>query len=228
MAGVTVRGTARRDVEPDRVRLTLSLSAEAERADDALAELTRRSRVLDRVLEEAAGDVLRRRPSSVWVGPSYDRRGQQRGQQATASVDVEVRAGGAPGELVARAVAEPRARVSSMQWAVDDDNPAHAEVRAAAVVDARARAEVYARAAGMRLGVLDWVAEPGLGARNRDPAEAEHRVAAVAHRAAGPESAEDGRSVLDLSPEPVPLTAAVEARYTLLPAPEDEEAGNYL
>lgn len=226
MAGVTVRGTARREVQPDRVRLALSLTAEAERSDQALAELTRRSEMLDRVLDGAGDAVLGRRPSGVHVGPSHDRRGQERGQRAVRSVEVEVRASAAPGELLAAAVAGPQAAVSGARWTVDDDNPAHAELRAAAVIDARARAEVYAKAAGMRLGGLDWLAEPGLGAaaRDRDAVEPERG----ARMMAAAESADDGQAVLDLRPEPVPVTASVEARYLLLPGPVDDEGGNYL
>lgn len=226
MAGVTVRGAARRDVEPDRVLLSLTVSAEAERPADALAELTRRSQALDRVLDSAGAAVLRRRPSSVSVGPSYDRRGQPRGQRAGRTVEVELRAAAAHGELLAQAVAEPRAQVSRTLWTVDDDNPAHAELRAAAVADARARAEGYARAAGLQLGPLDWMAEPGLGARDRDTPEPQAGVRTLA--AAGGQPLEDAPAVLELLPEPVALTAAVEVRYTLLPGREDDEGGNYL
>jgi uncharacterized protein YggE len=230
VASVTVRGEARRDVEPDRCAVTLGLRARGVSADDAFGQLAERSAALDRVLDAAGDAVLQRRPSSVSVHEDHDHRaGQPRGHVATRTVAVELRVDGAPGDLLRRAVEDAAAGVQRTAWLVDDGNAAWTEVRAEAARDARARAEVYARAVGMQLGPLDWVAEPGLGRRNGrtagDPGSG--ALGGVRTLAAAPGLGEGERLVLDLRPEPVAVTAAVEAAYTLVPGPP-ERSGTYL
>lgn len=230
---MTVRGEAAREVEPDRLTVSFLLQTRADSPDAAFAELAGRSGALDRVLDAAGAAVIVRRPSSVAVAQDYDRRsGQPRGYAATRTVTVEVRVDRAPGDLLRQAVDAAGASVQHTRWLVDDDNAAWAGVRAAAAEDARTRADVYARAVGMQLGVLDWVAEPGLGPRRGVlPAGGEFPHAAGeevrAMTAAGPGGGEGERLVLDLRPEPVTIRAAVETSYTLTPTPPDR-SGQYL
>lgn len=216
MSILTVRGTATREVTPDRAVLTLGLDAVAEHAEEALALLAEGSDLLDRVLDGAGDRVLARRPSAIRVVPRHDAgpRGPiLRGQAAERSVVTELRADGEVGELISSAVAESGARVHALQWSVDPDNPVHSGLRAAAVGDARTKAEDYADAAGMRLGPLRWLAEPGL-APDR-PARGEQEMALTALRASAPGGGEP--PILDLRPEDVRLSATVEASYELLP-----------
>ncbi len=225
MASVIVRGAAEREVDPDRLRLTLAVEAEAAQADQALADLADRSAALDRVIEQAGDAVLARRPSSVSVGPAYDRNGQVRGQTARRTVTLEARPAGPVGELLARAIEVPGTNLGGMQWLVEPRNPVHAALRAEAAADARARAEVYADAVGMRLGQLEWITEPGLrqGRPPDDGARPEARMALAATM-----DRADSTRILDLQPEPVTVTAGVEAGYALLPGPTDRGDGNYL
>jgi len=225
MAVITVRGWATRDSAPDRARLDLDLEAIAARAADALDDLARRSAVLDTALDAAGADVLARRPSAVTLAPRYDyqqNRQVLRGQAAVRRLVVELRPGGALGALLRRAVAEADARVQRLVWEVDADAAVHAEVRAAAARDARARAQAYAGALQLRLGDVEWLAEPGLsGAPPADgggfPPQAGARMELLA-AGAPPDSGGESQVVLDLAPEPVRISAAVEARFTLLPA----------
>lgn len=225
MAGVTVRGSAQREVEPDRVRLTLSLEARAEQADAALRDLAARSAALDGALDALGDGIVLRRPSSVSVGPWHSPRGQEQGQVARRSLTVEARAGGPLGDLLARAVSAG-ATVGGTQWVVEPGNPAHGELRAAAVADARRRAEVYAEAAGLRLGPLEWLAEPGLGPGRQERGET--GTYAMGRMAFAAEAGGEASRVLELRPEPVVVSAAVEAGYGLLPGPVGSDAGTYL
>lgn len=222
MASVTVRGAASRDVAPDRLHLQLALDAEAARPEAAMDDLARRSATLDRVLDDAGDAVLLRRPSSVWVSPRYDYDGRRhvlRAYAATRAVVVELRPGEGLGPLIRQVVDEAGATVGALRWRVDDDSPAHVQVRAAAAADGRGRAEAYASELGMRLGVLDWIAEPGLGpSRRREDAPGPGFEATEARALAASASGEpDGRIVLDLRAEPVVISASVEVSYTLLP-----------
>lgn len=225
MAVITVQGWATRDSAPDRARLTLGLEAIAARAADALEDLARRSAVLDRALDAAGADVLARRPSAVRLAPRYDyqqNRQVLRGQAAVRTLVVELRPGGALGELLRRAVAEADARVQHLAWEVDEDAAVHAEVRAAAARDARARAQAYAAELDLRLGEVEWLAEPGLSGMPEQPGWERGARAGMPARAmamsAESGAAEEAQVVLELAPEPVRVAAAVEARFTLLPA----------
>lgn len=212
-----MRGTATWDVAPDRAVLTLGLEAVAEGGEEAVGMLAERSHLLDEVLDDAGDRVLRRRPSAIRVGPRHDAgpRGPiLRGQAAERTVVVELHADGEVGDLVGRAVSGAGARVHGLQWTVDADNPVHGDLRAAAVHDARDRAEAYAAAAGLRLGPLRWLAEPGLGPDRVRTGEPE--MAFTAMRAAGDLGGGEP-PILDLRPEDVRLSAAVEVSYELLP-----------
>jgi uncharacterized protein YggE len=209
MATVTVRGEAVADVPPDRVRLLVVVQAEAATAAEALALLADRAAAAGRVLDAAGELVLLRRPSTVAVQPTWSPTGEVSGQAARQSTTVETRPGGPLGELLARLTAVPGATLESTGWVVDPGNPAHGRLRAAAVADARARATDYARAADLRLGAVEWIAEPG----TVHPPEPR----GVA-RTAALESASYG-SVLELRSEPIIVAAAVEVRYGLLPGP---------
>lgn len=206
MATVTVRGRAELDVEPDRVRVVLVVQAEAAAAAEAVAQLAARSRSLDAALDRT--DLLLRRPSAVTVGPLWSRDGEPVGQAARRAVTVEARAGGRLGELVAAASGVPGGTVESTEWVVEAGNPVHGRLRALAVADARQRAADYAAAAGLALGALERISEPGLseGSPQWVP---QSLMRAKADGAGGP--------VLELRPEPVPVHAEIDVRYALLP-----------
>jgi uncharacterized protein YggE len=203
VATILVRGRAAADVPPDRVRLQLAVRAEAAAAADALAALAARSAALDTGLRRV--DLLLRRPSAVTLGPVWSPQGEVTGQAARRAVTVEAAAGGPLGELLAVVAQVPGGSVDGVDWLVDPANPAHARLRAEA---ARVRAADYAAAAGLQLGAVEHLAEPGL--TGPGPAA---RGLAFAEKAGGPG---DG-PVLELRPEPVPVEAEIDVRYAVLP-----------
>jgi len=216
MATVTVQGWATRDVEPDRVRVTLGLESVDTEVRTAVEDLARRSAILDAVLDDLGDDVLARRPSSLWVAPRhrYGRDGPRLvGQAAERTVIVELSTAGSIGSVLARVATELGVRVLGTDWLVDPANPAHGELRAAAVRDAHARAGQYAAAAGLRLGDVETLAEPHVSGRGRAATPEDGDIVALA---APVEGGDDQRVVLDLRPEAVRLTAAVTASYALL------------
>lgn len=213
MATVTVRGLAEADVEPDRVRLVVAVRAEAAAAADALGELAVRSAATTEVLDAAADLLLLRRPSAVSLLPTWSPTGEVTGQAARRTVVVEARADGPLGDLLARLVAVPGTTLEGTDWLVDPGNPGRGRLRAAAVVDARGRAADYARAADLRLGALEWIVEPD-ASRPPEPGPREMRMDAMQQGGGA-----DG-PVLELRPEPVTVSAAVDVRYALLPGPE--------
>ncbi len=216
MATVTVQGWATRDVEPDRVRVTLGLESVDREVRPAVEDLARRSAILDAVLDDLGDDVLARRPSSLHVAPRhrYGPDGPRLvGQAAQRTLVVELSTVGSIGSVLARVATELGVRVLGTDWLVDPANPAHAELRAAAVDDARRRAGDYAGAAGLRLGPVATLAEPGVPDSAHPVArEGREALAMVADHG----GVDDQPLVLDLRPEAVRLTAAVTAGYELL------------
>lgn len=205
MATVTVRGRAAADVDPDRVRVVVVVRAEAAAAAEAVALLAARSRSLDAALGRT--DLLLRRPSAVTVGPVWSPEGRPTGQVARRAVTVEAPAGGRLGDLVAAVAAVPGGTVEGTEWLVEPGNLVHGRLRGLAVADARERAADYARAAGLTLGALEQITEPGLPAgMGRSFAQD-----AMAGKVGG-----DGGPVLELRAEPVPVQAEIDVRYALL------------
>jgi uncharacterized protein len=205
MATVLVRGRASADVPPDRVRLVLAVAAEAAAAVDALSALAARSAALDAALGRV--ELLLRRPSAVTLGPLWSPQGEVTGQAARRAVTVEAAAAGPLGDLLAVVAQVPGASVDGVEWLVDPANPAHGRLRGQAVADARERAADYARAAGRPLGAVEQISEPGLS----EPGPPVFRAMAMAK-----ESGPGGGPVLELRPEPVPVSAEVDVRYGLL------------
>lgn len=213
MATVTVRGRAEIDAEPDRVRLVFAVRAEAVAGAEALAMVAERSAAADEALDGFGELLLVRRPAAVTLTPVWsDSREVPGGQTVTGQaarrvVVVEARAVGPLGELLAAIVAVPGSTVESTEWLADPGNPVHARLRAAAVANARERAADYAQAAELRLGALEWIAEPEL--RPGDSGWAPQRAKMLGRM-------DDGGPVLELRPEPVPVEVSVDVRYALL------------
>jgi uncharacterized protein len=208
MATVTVRGRAAADVPPDRVQLVLAAQAQAVTGAEALAMVAERSAALDAVLNGVGDLLLLRRPAAVTLSPVWsDDRQQVTAQAARRGVAVEARADGPLGELLAGLAAVPGTTVDSTDWIVEPDNPVHGRLRAAAVGNARTRAEDYARAADLRLGPVESITEPDV--RPGEPGWVPQSLAAG-------KGFGDPTPVLELRPEPVGVNAAVDVRYGLL------------
>lgn len=214
MATVAVRGRAEAEVAPDRVRLVFAVRAEAVAGGEALALVAERAAAADDALDRFAESLLGRRPAAVTLTPVWSDSREQPGTQAVTGqaarrvVVVEARASGPLGELLAAIAAVPGAAVEGTEWLVDPDNPVHARLRAAAVVDARQRAADYAGAAELRLGALESIVEPELR-----PGETGWQPQALSRKSF---ALDDSGPVLELRPEPVPVGVSVDVRYGLL------------
>ena len=163
---ITVTGTGRVSVRPDVADLRLGVSfteatVEAARAAGgrALNEVLARLRALgiaDRDLQT----------SMVSVNPQYDysREGKPprlAGYTITNLVAVVVRDIDRVGEAIDAALTAGATSVDRLVFRVADPSGPEAEARAAAVADARAKAETYAEAAGVSIGGVAAILEPG-------------------------------------------------------------------
>lgn len=165
MASVSVRGSARATVAPDRAVVRLDVSHLANSPDAALDEVARRSNVLAEVL---AGLGIERTDWVTEVAQVAEEWQWQReqnvlvGHRAQAGVAVTVRALDSVGPLLREAVTAASASVRSLAWEVDAANPVRRALLGEAARDARSRAEAYATALGLRLGEVELVSEAPL------------------------------------------------------------------
>jgi uncharacterized protein len=209
MATVTVRGRAAADVPPDRAQVVVAVQAEAATGAEALALVADRSAAVDAALDGVGDLVLLRRPAAVTLSPVWNDHREVTGRAARRTVQIEAEAGGPLGELLAGLAAVPGTTIESTEWIVDPTNAVHGELRTAAVKDAHARAEDYARAAGLRLGTLEWISEPDVRPGDGGWVQSAQKMSRFAGLG-------DSAAVLELRPEPVGVSAAVDVRYALL------------
>lgn len=174
---VTVTGHAETEVVPTSCVVAGLVEAASREASAALARVA--------ALQAAVRDVA---PTARFARvtthrSSGDGRSSER-QRAVASLTVEVDDGvGAVGPLVT-ALVGVGAAVHGVRWHVPDDDPAHRDVRIAAVEDARLRAGHYALGLGMVLGDVVALSDGGAG-----PPEARMMAAAgtARHRGDAPD-----------------------------------------
>ena len=81
------------------------------------------------------------------------------GYSVSNQVNVTIREIGKVGDVLDRVVAAGATEVGNVSFLVSDASKALDQAREAAIADARRKAEVYAKASGVRLGPIEWIAE---------------------------------------------------------------------
>jgi uncharacterized protein len=221
---VSVRGEARVVVPPDDAVLSCHLRTVRATKPDALQEAANALAAVVEDLRSRGGHALTvasRRDELTWSAGSvttWERHNHDhdagerahRPEQVVAEVDLSVvvrdmdlldRVGGLLAE-------HESVHVSGVRWRVDADNPAWAEVRAAAITAATDKARDYAAALGGVLVRVEHVADAGLlgGEGVDNPADWRMQVGA----ADGARSATDTPA---LDPVPQELLATIDARF---------------
>jgi uncharacterized protein YggE len=210
LATLTVRGESVVPVQPDELRLQLTLTEVRQAPGEAYEEVARHAAELADVLSELGVDETARSTSAVLVHEEreYDERGRpvHRGYSATSSTHVRLEDPASAGKLIQQAVTRTGARVSGPWWHVAAENPARLEACQRAASNARAKAEAYAGALGSRLGALAEVSEP------------DARLAPVGPRvqAFGPMSLDEPE--LPVEGGGLEVRAVVEVTYSVEPA----------
>ena len=166
VGGISVTGTGTVTVMPDIAILQLGVEVTSDSVGDARDEA---AEAMDRVRESLAehdvddDDI---RTTSFNIFPQYDFRSEQRrliGFTVNNQVSITVREIDDAGEILDDAIRAggDSIRVSSISFSIDDPESAMDEARAAAVVDARNRAETLASAAGVSVGRPLTITESG-------------------------------------------------------------------
>lgn len=167
---ITVTGEGRVAAAPDMATLRLGAAAEAKEAAEALrltSEITQR--ILDR-LGEAGIEARDIQTSGLSLSPLRQnyREGNAEtpgiaGYAASNGVTVRLRDLDRLGDVLDAVVSDGANTLDGLSFGLTDPRPLMDEARQLAVADARAKAELYAKAAGVTLGAVQSLVERGGG-----------------------------------------------------------------
>ncbi|MCW9044663.1 MAG: SIMPL domain-containing protein [Pseudopelagicola sp.] len=152
---------------PDMAVLTLEVSEEAARASEALDSVAARAQAVFKRLK--AFDIADRdmQTSAVSLSPLWTRERDTdqppriRGYRVSTRVTVRLRDLSQLQEIFDQVVADGANGFGGLQFALQSPAPLRDQARQKAVADARARAELYAEAAGVALGPVLSLSEAG-------------------------------------------------------------------
>ncbi|MDE0149357.1 MAG: SIMPL domain-containing protein [Rhodospirillaceae bacterium] len=174
LPSITVNGAGTVEARPDMAMVSTGAVSQSEQVSAALAQTSEKVAkilALAKALGVAESDV---RTEDVSVHPVYeDTRGASRlpaivGYRASNSVTIRVRKLDRLGDLLDRLSAADADRIGSLRFGVSDPEKLLRQARRRAVADARARAALYAEAAGVALGRVVHIAETGMSLPVRD------------------------------------------------------------
>jgi uncharacterized protein YggE len=167
---ITVEGSGEVAAVPDMATLSAGVVTRAETAREAMA---RNAEAMGKVMGalKAAGIADRAiRTSRLSVSPVYDRntrRGDQRvpvAYQAANVVEAEAGDLGHVGALIDALVGAGANQIHGIRFDIRETKPLEDSARVKAVADARAKAALYAQAAGVKLGPVQRIEERGVRA----------------------------------------------------------------
>lgn len=205
---VAVRGHAQTQLAPQYARLHVAVTAASEgsstdvtnQVNDVAAAIRAHLLHHGQGVREVSLSRVRVDTQTNWVESGLDA-ALMTTRTARLTGVVEVEAANVDG--VAAAIIDAGGSISYVSWGIDPEHAAYREVRRDAVHAARLAAEDFADAAGMQLGPLVSLADPGV-------------TAAVA-RGAAPAGLAAAHAHVTLDPEDVTVAATVEAVYLLVP-----------
>ncbi|MFI6260726.1 SIMPL domain-containing protein [Micromonospora sp. NPDC051006] len=202
---VTVRGEAYREVAPELARFSVTATARDRDRETTLTRLAERAAAVRVLLDGAGSAIARRETGDLLVWPET-RRSTERvvAWHGGVTTTVTVTDFTALGELMLRLADQEQVEVAGPWWSLRPDSPAHREARHAAISDALSRAREYAEALGARVTGLIELADTG---------PADRPMMARMAFAGGAEGG--GRPELELDPQPQPVQAAVQARFSI-------------
>lgn len=155
---ITVVGTGKVQVRPDMANVTLGVTTEAATASEALAENNQRMAHLIKTLRGLDISEKHVQTSSFNVSPkqSYDRNRREPpkivGYTVTNQVNVKVMEVSRLGKILDAVVQAGGNRIQGVRFLLAEPKPHLDQARRKAMADARQRAELYADAAGVKVG----------------------------------------------------------------------------
>lgn len=178
---ITVRGTGLVEGTPDVLELLLGVDTRGKSAGEALAENSKRTFGVLKVLDDAGVDAKSVQTSNLSISPVYDDEGEIVIAYAVSNhVVAKLHDLNKAGDVIdaATKAAGNQIVVRGLYFEIDDNSALVAKARADAVKRAKAQAEQLAEAAGVKLGALQSLVEdstpvgPPIEARAAAPSSA--------------------------------------------------------
>ncbi|MCE9552995.1 MAG: SIMPL domain-containing protein [Planctomycetes bacterium] len=166
---ITVSGTGKVNVKPDIAQVQVGVVSDAPLASDALTKNNKDMAALLEMLKAKGIEERDVQTTSFNVGPKYEYDPQGRrqpklvGYQVTNMVQVRVRKLTQLGELLDVLVRTGANQVHGISFSVDEPEKLLGKARQEAVVQAKARAEEFATAAGVKVGRPLLIQEQSMG-----------------------------------------------------------------
>jgi uncharacterized protein YggE len=162
---ISVTGTGTVEVAPDMATLMIGVTTQAPTAAEALAA---NSKATDAVIARLTASGIEARDmqtSNLSINPNWTGYDSSTptisGYVASNMLTVRVRALDTTGAVLDAAVADGANTLNGMTFGLADPEPAYNEARKEAVADARAKAELLALAAGVKLGPVLSISDAG-------------------------------------------------------------------
>ena len=185
MRQVTVVGHGEVKGQPDTATVQIGVETEAPAAKDALAQNTSQAQALQAKLKELGVADKDMQTSNVSIYPTYGADGRQlTGSRIANSVVVKIRDLSKAGTLLDQVVQAGANSVNGVSFSVDDPNALLGQAREQAIQDAKARAELLAKASGATVGEVLVITEnvgsqPPMPLMAAAPAAADSRAVPV-------------------------------------------------
>ena len=213
---ITVRGSHTQEVPPERAVVRVQIGFDGPEPDDVVTRTAVSSSAfrstIEPLIDPASGPVTEWSSEQVrtWSERPWNQQGEQLAlvHHAQQSFTVEFSEFAALGRWLSEVVSVDGAAVGGVSWTLTDErrDAVNAEVRTAAIHDARAKAESYAEALGL-IGVRPIaVADAGmLGDGSQAGAGPAPMAMAARMKDAGP--------AIEVSPRDLSITTEVDARF---------------
>ncbi|SHH76437.1 SIMPL domain-containing protein [Marivita hallyeonensis] len=165
---LTVTGEGRVAAVPDMAVITMGATSQAETAQDAMAQTSDITAAILTRLTEFGIEPRDVQTSDLSLSPVWRNRGgndgspQIDGYQASNRVTARVRDLDRLGEILDAALSDGANRLGGLHFTLSDPDPLTDDARRLAVANARAKAELFAEAAGVELGALISLSEAGV------------------------------------------------------------------
>lgn len=161
---VTAAGTGKASEAPDEAEMTFGVTVRSEKADDALAQASKKADAIISAVKKAGIDAKDVQTQNVSVYPEYREPVEGKapaisGYTATVSVRAKIRDIEKVGDVIAAASGAGANEISGPVFTLSDESPTRDIAIEKAIEDARHRAEVMAKAVGKSLGAVVSVSE---------------------------------------------------------------------
>lgn len=164
---ITASGTGETLEAPDMAQMYFGATVTTDDAATALSQANDIAKEITSAVKSAGVAAEDIQTANVSVYPQQNYEGDKvtiTGYQATIQVSVKVRDIESVGDVIGAASGAGANEISGPSFVLDDDAEASAKAIELAIEDARARAEVMAKAAGKSLGEIISVSETGASA----------------------------------------------------------------